>query len=322
MSITISAIDFYLPKEKLDNNFLESSFGFEKTFLTEKLGIQERARANFDESCHSLAHQAAVQLIKKHGIDISSIELLLVVTQTPDYPLPNVASMLQCSLNVPKTTAALDINLGCSGFVYALAVAKSMMLSLGYKRTLIVTAEVYSKIILKSDRSTMPLFGDAAAATLLDISSTGGLQRFDLGTDGSGAESLILRTGGSKNPQSSSNPVDNHIYMHGRSIYNFMMKTVPVSVERCLSANQLTLNDIDFFVFHQASYYMLMSLMKRLHIDENKMVFALDFCGNTVSSSIPIALNQLINSVEIEGKTVLLCGFGVGLSWGSVVVNF
>jgi len=320
MGVSITAIEYYLPSRILNNDYLYEKFGLDKKFIEEKLGIAERREALEDESCHTMGHEAALKLFATHQISPESIDLLIVVTQNPDYKLPNVASLLQHSLKLRDKVAALDINLGCSGFVYALAVLKGLMITTGFHRGLIVTSEPYSKVLASDDRSTVPLFGDAAAAVLCDSGANDKLGEFDFGTDGSGAESLIIRTGGSKYPQQSKSSKDNFITMDGRAIYSFMMKRVPQSVAACLTRNNLTFDDIDFFLFHQASKYMLDSLLKRMNIPEQKMVYCLKHCGNTVSSSIPIALKPLISNADNTNKRVLVSGFGVGLSWATGVL--
>jgi 3-oxoacyl-[acyl-carrier-protein] synthase-3 len=321
MSLKITAIEYFLPAMVANNEYLVDQLGFNQEFIERKLGIKERRRASPEESCHSLAHEAVKKLLETHRIAPDAIDFLIMVTQNPDYKLPNVASLLQASLKLRNNLAALDINLGCSGFVYALAVAKGLEATCPFSLGLIVTCDPYSKVISTDDRITAPLFGDAAAAVLLESCPGEGIGAFDFGTDGTNAEALIVRTGGSRYPQPGSSPRDNYLFMDGRAIYNFMMKRVPLSIKECLKLNQLSMDDIDFFVFHQASKYMLDSLRTRINIPAEKTVYELEFCGNTISSSIPIALKKLSSSYLGTGKRILLSGFGVGLSWASVVIR-
>jgi 3-oxoacyl-[acyl-carrier-protein] synthase-3 len=321
MNIKISAIEYYLPENVVNNEAMIKQFEFDTDFLENKLGIRERRRCNDTESCQSLCHEAAKKLIANQKIDLNSIGLLIVVTQNPDYKLPNVGSLLQFSLGLPDNVAAFDINLGCSGFVYALAVAKGFMKNANIQRALVVTGDPYSKIMKIDDRKTIPLFGDAATAVLLDRDSVAAIGEFDFGTDGSGADALIVRAGGSKCPRVHSNKDDQYLYMDGRAIYLFMMRRIPRSVEKCLALNGLSKDEIDFFVFHQASKYLLDSLKKQMKIPDSKMVYALETFGNTISSSIPIALKEITDNPANQGKRALLCGFGVGLSWASVVIR-
>jgi len=321
MGIKISAIEYFLPSKVLENKKLVKAFGFELEFLENKLGIIERHHSGPEESCSSLGYKAAKNIFNTYAISAESIDLLIVVTQNPDYKLPNVAPLLQTSLGLSTNLASFDVNLGCSGFVYALSIAKGLMVMNNYQHGLIITSDPYSKILSHDDRVTFPLFGDAAAAVLIDACDDDHVGAFNFGTDGSGAESLIVRNGGSRYPKKMNGEHSNYLFMDGRAIYTFMMLNVPTSVDNCLKTNNLTTDDIDFYVFHQASKYMLESLMKRINIPEHKMIIDLSFCGNTVSSSIPIALKGLMQKPSNIGKRVLLSGFGVGLSWATTIIK-
>lgn len=321
MKIKLAAIEYYLPEKVIDNSLLIDRLGFEESFLKGKLGINERRHTEPHETCSTLAVAAIENLFTQTDIESGSIEYLITVTQTPDYKLPNVSPMIQKEVNLRTDLFSLDISLGCSGFVYALATAKGLMATNGFQRGLIVTTETYSKLLAKDDRSCLPLFGDAAAAVLIEASSEDKVGAFDFGTDGSGAEALILRSQGCRHPQELPDSVDNHLFMNGRAIYSFMMKRIPQSVQRCLNANQLSENAIDFYVFHQASKFMLDSLRERLDIPKDKMVYHLFDCGNTVSSSIPIALKQVLDENLNKDKNILISGFGVGLSWATTIIR-
>ncbi len=321
MTIKITSIEYYLPSKVVDNSVLIEKMGFEESFLKEKLGIQVRRHAGPDETSFSLAVGAIKKLIKKTEVNLNSIDFLLIVTQTPDYQLPNISPMIQEAVGLPTGICSLDINLGCSGFVYALATAKGLMATNGFKRGIIITSETYSKLLLKNDRITSPLFGDAAAAVMIEASRYDKVGFFDFGTDGSGAEALILRTGGGRYPRSRNDETDSHLFMNGRAIYTFMMTRIPQSVKNCLSANHLTPDDIDYYVFHQASKFLLGSLKERMQIPEYKMVYQLADCGNTVSSSIPIALKNLLEENLNQNKPILISGFGAGFSWATTVIR-
>jgi 3-oxoacyl-[acyl-carrier-protein] synthase-3 len=303
----ILAIDYFLPDKIIDNQGLVEDFGFDQEFIEKKLGIKERRYLSEGQGCHALAHGAVQKLIEGHHIAPESVDLLVVVTQNPDYRIPNVAPLLQESLRLRKGMAAFDINLGCSGFVYALAVVKGLLATNGFKRALIVTSDPYSKIMARDDRATVPLFGDAAAATLVESTEISFVGNFDFGTEGSGAEALIVRSGGSRHPEIKPDDPGRYLFMDGRAIYNFMMKTVPASVKRCLDLNHINSDDVDFYVFHQASKYMLDSLKKRLSIPEGKMPLSIEKVGNTVSSSIPIVLHDLLKEPSNRAKKVLIC---------------
>ena len=321
MNIRIAAIEYYLPSEIIHNQFFVDSLGFDAEFIENKLGIKERRRASSKESCHTLAHKAVKKLLEMHSVPPESVRLVITVTQNPDYKLPNVTPLLQDSLGFESNIAGIDLNLGCSGFVYGLAVAKGLMEMNGLDRGIIVTSDPYSKIIDPDDRTTSTLFGDAAAAVLIDSCEDEYIGKFDFGTDGSKAEALIVRSGGSRHPNQTADVHDNYLFMDGRAIFTFMMKTVPKSFDRCLKSNDLTADDIDYYVFHQASGHMLQSLMKHMNIPREKMVYALSNCGNTVSSSIPIALKSLMRDRANLGQRAFLSGFGVGLSWASAIIR-
>ncbi len=331
--IGIRDIKSYIPEKRLTNDELVKRLKVDKNFLEEKLGIINRSISDNNEASSDLAIRAAEKLLLMNSsLKKEDIDLLIIVTQTPDYKLPHTSAIVQDRLGL-SNIAAFDLNLGCSGFVYSLAVAKSMMETLGFKSTIIITADVYSKIISPLDRDTVTLFGDAASAIWLNEDSSNLLLNFTFGTDGSGYDSLIVEGGGSKFPINSTKntPISkeysgtsspHNVYMDGRKIYNFMMKRIPVDVNRCLNINNLAIDEIDYFVFHQASKFMVESLAYRLEIPNEKVIFFLKDTGNTVSSSIPIALENLINSHNMSNKKVLISGFGVGLSWATNIISF
>lgn len=317
----ISAIEHFFPDRIISNQELVDQFDFDREFIENKLGIEQRHRADKTESAHSLGLQAVKNLIKKHNINSDNIELLIGVSQNSDYKLPHFAALLQNSAGFLRDIASFDINLGCSGFVYALAVAKGMMITNGFKQAIIVTSDPYSKVLHPQDRNTIPLFGDAAAAILLENHGDDHFGLFDFGTDGKGAEALYVKNGGSRHPITNPTDKENYLFMDGRAIFNFMMKTVPLTIANCLKKNHRTIEEIDIFVFHQASQYMLDTLRQRLKVPKEKVIINLKHCGNTVSSSIPIALEPVLADPNNSGKTVLLSGFGVGLSWSTVLYN-
>ena len=317
----IKRIATYLPEAILDTEELTRRFEIDTDFVENKIGIRQRRIAAADEAVSDMAVSAAERLFENSDVQPSDIELLIVCTQNPDYNLPTTANLVQDRLGIPMNCAAFDINQGCSGYVYGLATASSLMQVQGFKSALFITSEAYSKVMDPNDRSTVPLFGDGAAATLLSEDGTGEIGRFTFGSDGSGADDLIVRAGGSRNPDM---PVagEGALYMNGRAIYSFMMRRVPADVDACLSANGLTRDDIDLFIFHQASQYMVQSLAKGMKLDPGKVPFTLQEAGNTVCSTLPMVIDSLGGVEALSGKRALLCGFGVGLSWASTVISF
>lgn len=258
--VSIKAIEYYLP-DLIESNNIEDK-------LTNKIGIYEKHIAKQDEFASDLAIKASNQLFDNHQINRSDIDFLIYCSQSPDYYLPSTSCILQNKLGLSTTIGALDINLGCSGYVYGLSLAKALIEIGMAKNLLFITADTYSKYINVQDRSVKPLFGDGAAATLLTKgNSTHGLHSFVFGTDGSGAENLIVPAGGLRNPiseQSGHEETDNfgntrsknNLYMNGPEIFNFTLKEIPTTIEKLLQMEHSTLEDYDYFIFHQANKYM------------------------------------------------------------------
>jgi 3-oxoacyl-[acyl-carrier-protein] synthase-3 len=251
--------------------------------------------------------------------------LLVLCTQNPDYKLPHTSAIIQDRLGLDSKVAAFDINLGCSGFVYSLSIAKAFMKTHRIKYGLILTSDPYSKIIFPGDKDTLPIFGDAATATLLSEDGGFKIKEFSFGTDGSGCNELIVKYGktsySARSQQSENKDYrSSFLYMNGRAIFNFMMTRVPENVLECLKLNKLEIDEIDYFIFHQAGKYMLDNLRKTLGIEKEKVIISIENTGNTVSSSIPIALKPFLHKKNYK-KKFLLSGFGVGLSWASTVLN-
>jgi 3-oxoacyl-[acyl-carrier-protein] synthase-3 len=331
MKAYISAISYYLPENVLSNEDLVHDFpewSVEK--IAAKVGISERHVSKENELSSDLAVAAAGKLFMVNDIKKEEIDFLLFCTQSPDYFLPTTACLIQERLGLPISCGALDYNLGCSGFIYGLALAKGLIVAGLAKNVLLITAETYSKFINALDKSNRTIFGDAAAATLISNSGKAEIKDFVFGTDGKGAQNLIVRNGGMRNPYKTGKTEideegtvhsDDHLYMNGAEIFNFTIDSVPNLVKKTLEKNGLEMADIDLFVFHQANKYMLDYLRRKIGISENKFFYCLEHFGNTVSSTIPIALFE----ADKEGRTignVLLAGFGVGYSWGGVVLKY
>lgn len=329
MKTYIKAISYYLPEGKLTNEEIHLEFpewGINK--ISSKTGINTRRISAKNEFTSDMALQAANQLFVDNNIDKNSIDFLLLCTQSPDYFLPTTACILQDRLGLKTTTGALDFNLGCSGYIYGLGLAKGLITSGLANNVLLITSETYSKFIHPKDKSNKTIFGDAAAATL--ISAESGLFEigdFVFGTDGSGAENLIVKNGGLRNFNENGTDVidefgnvrnDNNLFMNGSEIFNFTSESVPLLTNQLLNKIKLSLEEVDLFIFHQANRYMLNHLRKKIGIPEDKFFISMDFCGNTVSSTIPIAISDALKQGKFEN--VLHCvleGFGVGYSWGS-----
>jgi 3-oxoacyl-[acyl-carrier-protein] synthase-3 len=335
MKAKICGIAYHLPEQELNNEDLASIFPewtMEK--IQEKTGIRSRRIAGANECASDLGVAACQKLFQSGACKPEDIDFLLFCTQSPDHLLPTTACLMQERLGLPITTGALDFNLGCSGFIYGLGLAKGLVESGQAHTVLLVTAETYSKHIHEGDRSVRTLFGDAAAATLIRSSEEGGLGPFVYGTDGSGGKNLIIPTGGLRRRRShetatvqtddqGNTRTSDNLFMDGPEIFTFTLKAVPQLVSATLEKAGATIDDIDFFVFHQANFYMLESLRRKTRIPKDKFLISFESCGNTVSSTIPIVLYDKIHEGIIRpGHRLMLVGFGVGYSWGATIVDW
>ena len=293
--------------------------------LMEKTGIQRRYIAAPDETACDLAYKACQKLFSEHNIDPASIDYLMLCTQSPDYPLPTTACLLQDRIGMRTSSGALDFNLGCSGFVYGLGLAEGLIASGQCKRILLVTAETYTKYVDQDDRALRPIFSDAAAATLIESSPTPCLIGFEFGTDGKGADTLIVSDGGARMAQHAIQPKrrkrwNSRLYMDGQSLMDFTVVAIPELIRNILSKSQLSLQDIHQLLMHQATRKMLEMLQQALQVDGNRLPIRLADRGNTVSSTLPILIEDLRSeSVIRAGQNHMLIGFGVGWSWAGCV---
>lgn len=330
MKAFIKAISYYLPEKVVTNEQLVSEFPewtVEK--VAAKVGVVERHVVAENETATDLAVNAGEKLFSEHGIEREKIDFLLFCTQSPDYYLPTSACLIQNRLGLSTHTGALDFNLGCSGFVYGLSLAKGLIVAGIATNVLLITAETYSKHIHAKDKGNRTIFGDAAAATLISTDGFAEIGNFSLGTDGRGSNNLIVKRGGLRQPEyindlsfdENGNPTSSdYLYMNGGEIFNFTSEAVPVLVEQVLGKNNLKQDQIDLFVFHQANKYMMNYLRKLIDIEQERFYFFLEKVGNTVSSTIPIALYEAKSEGRLTGN-ILLAGFGVGYSWGGVSLN-
>jgi 3-oxoacyl-[acyl-carrier-protein] synthase-3 len=333
MNSKIVAIDYYIPKTKVTNTDLSNLFPeWDADKISSKTGIFERGICEENEFASDLALKAAQLLISNSKVDVNSIDFLLYCTQSPDYFLPTTACIIHRELSLSKNCGALDYNLGCSGFVYGLSLANGLIKSGSAKTILLITAETYSKFIHIKDKSNKTIFGDGAAATLICKTSKKGFMNFVFGTDGTGAKNLIVKTGGIRYRQISSNITynneefiksDDHLFMNGQEIFKFTTTEVPLIVNNCLNKNKLKITQIDLFIFHQANKYMLDFIKRKLNISDDDFFVFLKDTGNTVSSTIPIAMHEAIRVGKLKrGMKVMLVGFGVGYSSSAIIINY
>ena len=317
----ISEIETYFPEKKVTNEDLQKEFpewSPEKIF--NKVGVKQRYTASAEETVLELAVKASEKLLKK--IDKNEIDFILFCTQSPDYHLPTTACILQDRLGLRKNIGALDFNLGCSGFVYGLSIAKGLIATGAAQNILLVTAETYTKYLRKSDKSNRTIFGDGVAATLIQKDEAKENFQFILGTDGSGYDNLIVRNGGGRNRINKEDEAGNCLYMNGQNIFIFTIEKIPALVKEILEKNNLTKNNVDYYIFHQANAHILRRQREILDIPEEKFYINLEKYGNTVSSTIPIALKDALETGKVKrGQKIMLIGFGVGLSWGATIVE-
>jgi 3-oxoacyl-[acyl-carrier-protein] synthase-3 len=331
MNVKIELIEYYLPERILTNNDLELEFpDWSAKKIESKIGIRQRHISALDETALDMAYKVGEKLLSK--IDRDTIDFVILCTQSPDYYLPTSACILQDRLGLKTTVGAFDFNLGCSGFVYGLAIAKGLICSDIAKKVLLITSETYTKHLHKLDKGNRSIFGDGAAATLVSASNEDKIHNFALGTDGSGSENLIIKNGGLRslyNPDSvdwiddaDNLRNDNNLFMNGPEIFTFTIEAVPTLIEEVLTKNDMKLEEVDYFVFHQANQYMLQYLRDMIGIPEDKFYINLLNTGNTVSATIPIALREAMDNNKIKtGDKVLIAGFGVGYSYGATIIT-
>lgn len=325
----INDIAYYLPEAILTNEQIAQEFPeWSAEKVANKVGIIERHIAAENETATDMAYKAAERLFAQ-GVDKSKIDFVLLCTQSPDYFLPSSACILQDRLGLSKNCGAFDFNLGCSGYEYGLAVAKGLIVAGIARNILLLTSETYTKYLHEQDKGNRTIFGDGASATLVSTDGFAEIGEVVVGTDGSGAENLIVRTTGARHRALVNNEridedgnlmSDDHLYMHGGNVFNFTADVVPDMVAKLLQKSGLQHDDIDLWVFHQANKYMINYLRKLLDIDKDKFYIFMEKVGNTVSSTIPIALCEARKEDRLHGN-ILLAGFGVGLSWGGVMLN-
>lgn len=337
MKAIIMHVASYLPEYILTNDELAMMYPeWSVDKIYDKTGISARHIIAEEETCSDMAIKAAEKIFEKNNIQRSEIDFILLCTQSPDYKLPTTACIVQNALDIPTTCGALDFNLGCSGYVYGLGLAKGLIETGQANNILLITSELYSRYISDGDKSVRTLFGDGATATLLSgiKSEKDKIGPFVYGSDGSGKDNLIVPHGGSKYPiehQSSTIFNDNsgnsraldNLYMNGGEIFIFTIKSVDKVVFDLLEKANVNLDEIDYFVFHQANKFILDKLCKKIGIAPEKFLRSYEYYGNTVSSSIPLGLEKaVLNNKFKAGDKILVVGFGVGYSWAGTIINW
>lgn len=322
MKSYIKAISTYFPKNILTNDAISAQFPeWNSEKILQKIGIEQRYITQEDECASDMAAKAVLNLIEEHHLDKNAIDFLLLCTQTPDHILPTTACIVQEKAGLPTSCAALDINQGCSGYIYGLSLASSLIASGNFKNVILVTTDTYTKYIHPKDKGNLSIFGDAA--TLVSTEGAYCIGKPTLGTDGAGAENLIIRNGGTRSPRNENpNDLDNFVDMKGGKIFNFIVKRTPEVVYNNLKTNNLDIKDIDLFVFHQANTHILNKVREEMEIPEEKFVIEMRYYGNTISSTIPIAFSEHLRKYpQKASEKIQFVGFGVGYSWGAICIE-
>jgi 3-oxoacyl-[acyl-carrier-protein] synthase-3 len=333
----VEDIAVHFPERILGNDELAALYpGWTAQKIFEKTGISERRIAADQETAGDLAFQAAKKLFEQGAVTAADVDFIILCTQAPDYVLPTTACVLQDRLGIAPSAGAVDINLGCSGFVYGLSLAKGLIETGSARCVLLLTADTYSKYIHPLDKSVRTLFGDGAAATavITKNSAKARIGPFIFGTDGKGAGNLMVEAGLFRKPKSCDTSIEQqdesgnvrsreNLFMNGAEVMAFSLKEVPKVADALLTKSAKSREEIDFFVLHQANKFMLEALRKKLKVPEDKLPILVNDCGNTVSSTIPIALSKLRQEGKLtQGKQLMLIGFGVGYSWAGCLLNF
>lgn len=334
MKVFIKDIAYYLPTKVVTNEQLVQEFpewSVEK--IVDKVGIKERHVAAEKETAMDMAVFAAEMLFQQGKCQKEDIDFVLLCTQSPDYFLPSSSCIIQSRLGLRRDIGALDYNLGCSGYVYGLSLAKGLIVAGIAKNVLLLTSETYNKHLHPRDKGNRSIFGDGASATVISDYGIAEIGDFELGTDGEGANNLIVKTGGMRHPdkandlifdEKNGNPISSdYLFMDGSEIFAFTLTHVPKLIKKVLVKNKLEKTDVDLFVLHQANKYMLDFLKKKCKIEDEKFYYCIENVGNTVSSSIPIALVDAINNGKVaEQNNIMIAGFGVGYSWAGTMLKF
>lgn len=338
MKAYIKAISYYLPERAVSNEDLARQFpGLKIDDLTRLTGVKTRYTAGDDETAGDLAFRAALRLFEEHSIDPSVIDHIIFCAQGADYITPSTACVLQERLGIPGHAGSLDINQGCTGFIYGLSVANGLVSTGNAANVLLLTSVNISELIHPEDRSNRAIFGDGAAATL--ISTNNEMQGsmigdFVFGTDGRGFDAIIIKHGGARYPcykypsedyvdEAGNIRNDRNFYMNGAAVFNFSVEKVPPMIDELLEKAGISKDDVNLYVLHQANRIILESIFRKMKVPPEKTLYHLENCGNTVASTIPIAMYHGIRDDRIKrGDTLVLAGFGVGFSWAGCVIRY
>jgi len=300
----LARIGTYIPERRISQLERAKKFDLDEKFIIENAGVLATSQKEPDEDTADLCEYAFRDLCAQAPVDTRKLGALIVITQNPDLGLPHTAALLHGRLGLPEQCACFDLSLGCSGYVYGLSTLRAFMRENEIEQGLLFTCDPYSKIVDPDDKNTSLLFGDAATVSLLSQEPTWQLGRFTFGTLGAEHAALQVKQG--------------RLSMNGRGIFNFAATRIPKDVARVLELNQVDIEQVDRFLLHPGSRFIVDTLIRRMQLPKHKVAFGIEAYGNTVSSSIPLLL---ANHVEPEDQTLLLSGFGVGLSWSSTILR-
>jgi 3-oxoacyl-[acyl-carrier-protein] synthase-3 len=329
-NVAVCGIAASVPKNTEDNLDMELLTVPEREMFVKTVGIRYRRIAPAGLTASDLCYTAAEKLIDELGWEKDEIVLLVFVSQTPDYLIPNTSSVLQNRLGLTKQCLAFDVNLGCSGYTYGLSIVAAQLAAMQNGKALLLVGDIASSTISREDKSVTPLFADAGSATAMEYVAGAGIMHFNLQTDGAGYKDIFIPDGGMRNPFSASsltpvtyekNVVRNALNMRldGVNIFNFALREVVPNIRMLYEKYGLSLKETDYFIFHQANKLMLESIRKKLALEQEKVPYSLYYLGNTSAATIPVTIvNNLKNKLSTGNNKLLLSGFGVGLSWGSV----
>jgi len=333
-NVKISGLSAAVPSTIYDNNDYDWVSEDERALMIKATGVERRRIAAKGTTTSDLCFEAADKLIKELGWNREEINLLIFVSQTTDYQIPSTAIILQDRLGLSKSSIAFDINLGCSGYVYGLSVISSLMNTAGVKKALLLVGDISTLNASYKDKSAFPLFGDAGTATALELDADQvNKVHYNMNSDGSGFDAIYVPDGGMRNFICDDSFVEKEvskgihrnniqIALNGIEVFNFGLREVAPNVRKLLEYAEFELDNVDYFVFHQANKLMNNTIRKKLKIDPDKYPFSIDEYGNTSSASVPLTLiHKLKDKLETEELTLLLAGFGVGLSWGSALIK-
>ena len=334
-NIGITALSACVPKTIIDNYKYTSHFPEDDVKkVVDKIGVAERRFASYKTCSSDLCYAAAEKLFQDNNIDKSEIDLLVFVSQTPDYRMPATSIMLQHRLGLPNSTIAFDVNLGCSGFIFGLNIVYSYMQNVGIRKALLLDGETRSKVYSPKDRKSAFIFGDAGVAALIERNESFGESVFSMNTDGSRADLIMVKGGGYRNPSSIETlkekivdeygniRSDEHGYMKGDDVFNFVIKEIPKDIKTLFANTNIGINDVDYYIFHQANAFINTYLSKKLKLDTTKIPSTIHKYGNTSSVSVPLTIVSELKD-KLDGKhQLMLSAFGVGMAWATALIPF